>query len=286
MGDFLGQFRMPDFSQITDFKVWGTALTLGLVASVETLLSIEAIDRLDPFRRVSPTNRELMSQGVGNMLSGLIGGIPVTSVIVRSSANVDSGARTKASTILHGVLLMTCAALIPTVLNLIPLSALAAILIATGYKLTKPSIYLQEYKNGWSHFIPLVVTVIAILRTDLLIGILIGLAVGAFFIIFDNYKSAITIVNEEKNYFVRVKKDLSFIHKSEMKSALSNIPDDSSVLIDLSKVGFADLDNVEIIQDFMQNAAYRNIRVELKTLPGQRVARLLPSDNFDLLSKV
>jgi MFS superfamily sulfate permease-like transporter len=278
---FFGQFSTLSFRGIGEWNVWLTAVTLGLVASIETLLCIEAVDRLDPFKRVSSTNRELVAQGIGNMVCGLIGGIPVTSVIVRSSANVSSGGRTQAATILHGVLLISCAALIPALLNLIPLSALAAILLATGYKLTKPELFAKEYQKGWAHIIPFVVTIVAILSTDLLIGILIGLFVGAVFVIIDNYRASVSYAQEGSNVLIRAKKDLSFLHKSEMKRALARVPDNSHVFLDMSRVGFVDLDNIETIQDFLQNAAFRNIRVEVRTLEGQRINALLPANNFD-----
>jgi MFS superfamily sulfate permease-like transporter len=167
---FLLQFTMPDFNHIANPEVWITAFTLAIVASVETLLSIEAVDKIDPFKRISPTNRELLAQGAGNMVSGLIGGMPVTSVIVRSSANVSSGGRTRVSTIIHGLLLLLSVALMPRLLNMIPLSALAAVLIAVGYKLTKPEIFMRKWKKGYAHFFPFVITIIAILLTDLLVG--------------------------------------------------------------------------------------------------------------------
>jgi len=271
--DFFALFRFPDFSMIGQAVVWKIALTIGLVASMETLLSIEAIDKLDPFKRLTPTNRELWVQGVGNMTSGLLGGMPVTSVIVRSSANVDSGARTQASSIVHGLLLLLCAIAIPGLLNKIPLSALAAILIAIGYKLTKPAIFIQKYKKGWSHLVPFLITILAILFTDLLTGVLIGLVIGAFFIVFENYKSGITIVHEENRYLLRFRKDLSFIHKFEVKQALRAIPDNTSVFIDLSKTSFVDLDNVEIIIDFAENARHRGITVEYKISEGHPAAK-------------
>lgn len=275
-GAFMAQFRLISFAEIQNPLVWGTAVTLALVASVETLLSIEAIDRLDPFKRITPTNRELMAQGAGNMVSGLIGGMPVTSVIVRSSANVSSGARTQSSTIIHGLLLLVCAALIPALLNLIPLSALAAVLIATGYKLTKPAVFQIEYQRGWAHLVPFVVTVAAILFTDLLIGVLIGVAVGAIFIVSSNFKSAITVVsNEQGNYLVKIRKDLSFIHKAELKRTLAELPDDCKVWLNMSKVSFVDLDNAEIINDFLESAKHRNIEVEVTILESQPVYKYI-----------
>ncbi len=273
---FLGQFRFPDWSQIGNPAIWTVAITLALVASIETLLSIEAIDKLDPFKRITPTEHELRMQGIGNMVSGLIGGMPITSVIVRSSANVASGARTQASTFLHGVILFTCAAFIPHLLNYIPLSALAAILISVGFKLTKPKIFLEEYKKGWTHLIPFVVTIFAILLTDLLIGIAIGLVVGTFFVMRENYKSALTVmVDDNNNHLIRFKKDLSFIHKYELRKVFAGLPNGCKVLLDLSRIGFVDLDNAEIINDFISSAQFRDIRVEVKITEGQLIQKHL-----------
>jgi MFS superfamily sulfate permease-like transporter len=260
---FLGQFRLPDFSQITNLNVWLVAATIAIVASLESLLSIEAIDRLDPFKRNTDTNRELTAQGIGNIVSGMLGGLPVTSVIVRSSANVNSGGRTKASAIVHGIMLLLSVYFIPQILNLIPFSALAAILIMTGYKLAKPALFVAEYKRGWSHFAPFVITIVAILLTDLLKGILVGIGAGAYFIMLANYRSAMTLVKQEAgHYILNFKKDVSFVHKVALKKMLTSIEDDSHVIIDMHKVSFIDQDNAEIIDDFITTAQYRGITVE------------------------
>lgn len=273
--DFLGQFSLPDFRQITNGEVWFVALTLALVASIESLLSIEAVDKLDPYKRVTPTNRELRAQGVGNLVSGLIGGLPVTSVIVRSSANVNSGARSKLSAIAHGILLLVSVVAIPTVLNLIPLAALAAVLIHVGYKLTKPSIYRTKFRKGWSHFLPFVMTVGAILLTDLLVGILIGVVVGAWFILAQNYRSAIVAVNDGDQFILRFKKDLFFLHKYELKRALSRLPNHSRLVLDFTQIQFIDRDNIEIINDFIVGAAYRAIEVTVRHNSELDTARLI-----------
>jgi MFS superfamily sulfate permease-like transporter len=266
---FLGQFRFPDFSYIGDPEVWKTALTLSLVASVETLLSIEAIDKLDPYKRITPSNRELVAQGLGNMTSGLIGGMPVTSVIVRSSANVSSGARTRTSTILHGILLAVCVIAIPGLLNKIPLAALAAVLISVGYKLTKPQIYIDKYEKGLAHLVPFLVTVIAILLSDLLIGIGIGVLVAGMFIVYNNYHSAILHVTDGNKHLIRFKKDMSFMHKFELKQTLEKIPEGSDLLIDVSKASFIDYDNAEIINEFIETAHFKDINVRVRRLEGQ-----------------
>ncbi|MCB0518051.1 MAG: SulP family inorganic anion transporter [Lewinellaceae bacterium] len=280
---FLGQFKAPDFSYISNSQVWITAVTIALVASVETLLCIEAIDKLDPFKRVSPTNRELMAQGAGNFVSGLIGGIPITSVIVRSSANVSSGGRTRMAAILHGVLLLLSIVAIPHLLNLIPLSALAAILIAVGYKLTKPEIFINKYRKGFPHLVPFVITIVAILFTDLLKGIAIGLFFGSIFVVWRNYKAAVSITSEGLNYLVRIRKDLSFIHKYEVKRALSDIPDDAFVILDLTRINFVDLDNAEIINDFIAGAEFRGIRVKVKALPESKIIKHINIPSYESL---
>lgn len=263
-GEFLSFFTFPDFSQITNGTMWVTAVTLALVASLETLLSIEAIDALDPYQRVTNKDRELRAQGIGNMLSGMIGGLPVTSVIVRSSANVNSGAQTKMSTIMHGMLLLLCVALIPVVLNQIPLAALAAILIFTGYKLAKPALFVMYYKKGWDQFLPFVITIVAILLTDLLKGVFIGIGVGLIFVLRSNFRSAVFVVHDAQNYLFRLRKDVSFMNKPIIKNKLEEVPADSYVLIDASRADFIDRDVVEVIEDFMVHAPLKNIRVELK----------------------
>lgn len=277
IGSFFSQFTLPDFSYIFHKDVWIIAGTLAAVASIETLLCIEAIDKLDPFKRTSPTNRELIAQGIGNVACGLIGGIPVTSVIVRSSANVTSGGRTRMVAILHGILLLVSVITIPGILNMIPLSALAAILISVGYKLTKPEIFIKKYKKGWAHLIPFVVTVLAILFTDLLVGVLVGLVVGAFFIVKSNYHASYLLIEEGGKYLVRIYKDLSFIHKYELKKVLNNIPDNSEVLLDLTKIEFVDMDNAEIITDFIQSAKYRNLTVTVKNSTNAKVNHAINS---------
>jgi MFS superfamily sulfate permease-like transporter len=240
------------------------AITIALVASLETLLSIEAIDKIDPQKRLSPTNRELKAQGLGNMVSGLLGGLPVTSVIVRSSANVSAGGVSKLSAIAHGIWLLLSVLFIPGLLNLIPLSALAAILILTGYKLAKVSIFKEYYQKGWNQFIPFMVTVIAILLTDLLVGIFIGLLVGVFFVLRSNYKSAIVMVKDEHRYLIRFRKEVTFLHKVELKAILEKVTNDTAVLIDATKSEFIDNDIVELVNNFIVNAETRGIRIYIK----------------------
>lgn len=234
-GEFTSFFATPDFSQIGSGAVWTTAITLAIVASLESLLSVKAVDELDPQRRTTPKNWEMMAQGGGNIVSGLIGGLPITSVIVRSSANVDAGAQSKLSTIMHGTWLLLSVALIPFLLNLIPLAALAAVLIATGYKLTKPKLFTDRYKQGWTQFVPFVITIAAILFTDLLIGIVIGLGVGFIFVVARNFRSAITFVCDDGDCLIRARRDLYFMHKYELQKKLNEVPDNAFLLIEIGR---------------------------------------------------
>ena len=262
--DFLSFFTSPDFSLWMNKDVWITGITLALVASLETLLSIEAIDNLDPYHRVTNKDRELRAQGAGNMVSGLLGGLPVTSVIVRSSANVNAGARSKMSTIMHGMLLLLCVAFIPVILNLIPKAALAAVLIYTGYKLAKPALFKEHYRKGMDQFLPFVITIGAILLTDLLIGVMIGIGVGVFFVMRSNFRSSVFVVHDENRYLFRLRKDVSFLNKPIVKNKLEEVPENASVLIDASRADFIDKDVVEVIEDFMDHASLKNIHVEIK----------------------
>lgn len=261
---FLSFFRFPDVSYITSIEVWKTGVTLAIVATLETLLGIEAADKLDPLKRVTPTNRELKAQGVGNFVSGMIGGLPLTSVIVRTSANIMAGAQTKASTILHGIMLLLTVLFIPTVLNLIPLSALAAILIFTGYKLAKVSLFKAYYKKGLDQFVPFLVTILAILFTDLLIGIITGIFVGLFFMLRSNFKSSVFIVNDNNKYLLRLRKDVSFLNKPGIKYKLEHVPANSFVLIDATRADYIDKDIIEEINNFILHAGLKNIKVEIK----------------------
>ena len=264
LGDFSALFRFPDWQHLGNPQVWLTGLTIALVASLETLLSIEAIDKLDPYNRSTPTNRELKAQGIGNMISGMLGGLPITSVIVRSSANLNAGGRTRLSTIVHGALLLLSVLLIPGLLNAIPLSALAAILVMTGYKLAKPTLFREFHRKGWDQFIPFVVTITAILLTDLLIGILIGTGVALFFLVRSNFHSAVMIVHDDNKYLLRFRKDVSFLNKPIVKQRLETLPEGSRVLIDMTRADFIDRDVLDVIEEFMHHAHLKNIRVELK----------------------
>ena len=262
--EFAGFFTWPNFNHIYNINVWTAGFTIAVVASLETLLSIEAVDKLDPLKRITPTNHELKAQGIGNMVSGLLGGLPMTSVVVRSSANLSAGAVTRLSTVLHGFFLFLCVLFIPGLLNKIPLCSLAAILIFTGYKLAKVSLFRSFYLNGWSQFIPFVVTIIAILFTDLLTGICIGMLVGIFFMIKSNFKSAVFIVNDKNNYLIRLRKDVSFLNKPLIKTKLSSVPPGAYLLIDATRADFIDMDIIEEINNFISNASQYHIRVDMK----------------------
>lgn len=255
----------PDFNAITDANVWIYAIILAAVASIEALLCAEATDKLDPEKRITPMNKELLGQGLGNIVSGLIGGLPVTQVIVRSSANIQSGGRTRVSAIVHGAMILISILLFPALLNMIPLAALAVILLMVGWKLTKPAIYLEMFRNSWGQFIPFLVTVISILLTDLLIGIGIGFGVAVFFILRNNYKIPFTYNYEEKDGKVHVRMTLSeivsFLNKGQILSTLQTIPEGTVVEIDARKARVVDQDVVEVLKDFIENAKHRDIEI-------------------------
>lgn len=259
--EFLSFFQLPQWSAISNPDVWITAVTLALVASLETLLGIEAVDKLDPMKRVTPANRELVAQGTGNIISGFLGGLPITSVIVRSSANVNAGAKSNLSTIFHGLLILLFVFFVPNLLNLIPLAALAAILVFTGYKLAKLTLFKDYYKKGWDQFIPFVVTILAIVFTDLLKGVLIGIGTGIFYIIRSNFRTAIFTVKDKGHYLIRLRKDISFFSKPKLKKQLELIPNNSTLMIDLTKAEFIDKDIVDTINEFLKHAHLKNIEV-------------------------
>lgn len=265
---FFGLFTAPDFTAITNVNVWKVGFTLALVASLETLLNLEATDKLDTHKRKSPPNRELFAQGIGNTLSGLIGGIPVTSVIVRSSANINSGAISKVSAIFHGILLVACAFVIPNLLNMIPLASLAAILILIGYKLAKVSIFKDMYSRGWNQFLPFIVTILAIVFTDLLLGIAIGLAISLFFILMSNFRNPFDFVKSDYHTGEIIRLELapqvSFFNKPSIQNTLSQIPSESEVVIDATNSDFIDYDVLETIDEFRTVIApERNINLSL-----------------------
>ncbi|WP_053978053.1 SulP family inorganic anion transporter [Mangrovimonas xylaniphaga] len=260
MAAFWGQFSLPDFTQIVNPQVWVVALTIVAVASIETLLCIEASDKLDPLKRYTNTNRELKAQGVGNMLSCMIGGIPMTSVIVRSSANVDSGGRTKLATISHGFFLLLAVLAIPTVLNKIPLASLAAVLIVIGYNLASPKVFMHMWRNSKKfQFIPFVVTVIAIVLTDLLIGVAIGLAVSVYFILRGNLKLAYFFKKDEhpegKTIHMELAQEVSFLNKAAIKQTFAHLPENSRLIVDASNTIYIDHDVLQLIKEFAKTGS-------------------------------
>ena len=265
---FVGQFRFPNFSAISNPAVWVTGFTIALVASLETLLCAEATDKLDPHKNVTPTNKELLAQGTGNIISGLIGGLPITQVIVRSSANIQSGGRTKLSAIIHGLLLLISVILIPTLLNKIPLSVLAAILLIVGYKLAKPAVFIEMVQLGWKQWIPFTVTVVGIIFTDLLVGITLGLAVGIVVILIKSFQNSHFLHIENKsNGKHRIKmtlaEEVTFFNKGAILKELDSLPRDTYLEIDVRKTRFLDYDIIEILQDFALKAKERNIDIQL-----------------------
>ncbi|MDO6674338.1 SulP family inorganic anion transporter [Tenacibaculum sp. 1B UA] len=265
---FLTQFTFPNFNAITNYEVWVTAFTIALVASLETLLCVEATDKLDPEKNVTPTNRELLAQGTGNILSGLIGGLPITQVIVRSSANIQSGGRSKMSAIIHGLFLLLSVILIPTLLNKIPLSVLAAILLVVGYKLAKPSLFKQMFALGWKQFVPFIVTVLGIVFTDLLTGISLGLAVGVFVILIKSYQNSHFLHIEDKSNGVHkikmtLAEEVTFFNKGAILKELDSLPEGTHLELDVRKTRYLDNDIVEILEDFAFKAKERNINIKL-----------------------
>jgi len=270
---FISLFIHPDFSAIDNREVWTVAVTIAIVASLETLLSLEAIDKIDPIKRVSPTNRELFAQGVGNICSGMLGGLPMTSVIVRSSANVNSGARTKMSAIFHGCWLLIALLFIPGLINMIPLSCLAAILLVTGYKLTRISLFKEMFAKGWDQFVPFVVTLVAILLTDLLKGVAIGMVLSIFYLLRINMRNPffyrIQEEGDKKNLRIKLAEEVSFLNKAAIQVVLNNIPKETNVVIDGNNSRYIDPDVLETIFNFQRHAYTKGILVTLENIKKQ-----------------
>lgn len=265
---FLAQFSFPNFAAITNPEVWIVAFTIALVASLETLLCVEATDKLDPEKRVTPTNRELLAQGTGNIISGLIGGLPVTQVIVRSSANIQSGGKTKLSAIIHGFLLLISVIIIPGILNMIPLSVLAAILLIVGYKLAKPTLFKSMYDLGWKQFIPFIVTVLGIIFIDLLIGLGLGLMVGIVVVLIKSYQNSHFLHIEgddvdDNTIKMTLAEQVTFFHKGAILKELDNLPENSYLELDVRNTRFLDHDIIEILDDFSHKAKLRNVSIKL-----------------------
>ncbi|WP_156305851.1 SulP family inorganic anion transporter [Sphingobacterium endophyticum] len=277
IAEFQGLFIFPDFTQILNKEVWIVAFTIAIIASLETLLSIEAVDKLDPLKRNSPTNRELVAQGIGNITSGLLGGLPMTSVIVRSSANANAGGRTRQSAILHGLWLLVALLAIPSIINLIPLAGLAAILLHTGFKLAKPALFKQMMKKGLDQFIPFVVTIVAIVLTDLLTGVGIGILVATFYILRANMHNAYhlniksTDQEDKETAIITLAEEVTFLNKAPIQQKLYNLPKSvKSIVIDGQKSKFIDKDVIDVIKDFEQNALSKGLEIELNDVTYKR----------------
>ena len=270
---FLSQFSFPNFAAIANPEVWVVAFTIALVASLETLLCVEATDKLDPHKNVTPTNKELLAQGTGNIISGLIGGLPITQVIVRSSANIQSGGRTKMSAIIHGLFLLISVILIPNLLNKIPLSVLAAILLVVGFKLAKPGLFKTMYNLGWKQFVPFIVTVLGIIFTDLLVGIGLGLLVGIVVILIKSYQNSHFLRKEGEDMHAGLVKmtlaeEVTFFNKGAILKELDRLPYDSNFELDVTNTKYLDNDIIEILDDFLHKAEERNISIKLVSEKG------------------
>lgn len=271
LNDLFGSFIYPNFSALGNSKIYEVAFVIAIVASLETLLSIEAVDKIDPDHQISPTNRELIAQGTGNMLCGLIGGIPITSVIVRSSVNVSAGGKSQLSSIIHGLLFFVAIFLIPGLLEQIPLSALAAILIVTGFNLAKPALFRNTFKQGMDQFLPFIVTIVVMLLTDLLKGVSAGIVLSVFFILKQNYKAPFKLIREDingqHNVFMKLSQNVTFINKGKFIDVFKSIPENAVVYIDGGRSVFIDKDVLEIISNFKKSAHLRNITVHLEEIP-------------------
>ena len=259
----------PDLSKLlTKTEIWKDGVIIGMLATLETLLCVEAIDKLDRHNRITPVNRELIAQGIGNMTCGFLGAIPMTAVVVRGAANVDAGARTKLSAFTHGLFLLLAVLLVPFLLNMIPYASLAAILLMTGFNLTKPKLYKNMWSLGWKQFIPFIITILVILSTDLLIGVSIGLLISTYFIIRNNFKAEYkvtkTSVNETEIYYIKLNTNVTFLNKVNLRKALDKIPEYSELTVDGSECNFIDYDILEIISEYENKAMDRNIKVYLK----------------------
>ena len=266
---FLGQFQTPDLNGFTNPKVWVTGLTIAIVASIETLLCLEAGDKMDPLKRYSSANAELRAQGIGNLLSGLIGGLPMTSVIVRTTANINAGAKTKMSAIFHGIFLLLAVIAIPGLLNKIPMASLAAILIMIGLRLASPKVFKHIWQSGKHQFVPFIITVVAVVFTDLLKGVGIGLVVSIFYILKGNMKLAYFFRKEQhhegETIHIDLAQEVSFLNKAAIKATLSALPQNSKVVVSADNTVYIDHDVLELLRDFVNfGAKDKNINITLK----------------------
>ena len=267
--NIFASITFPDFSKLfSTAEIWKDGLIIGLLATLETLLCIEAVDKLDKANRITPVNRELIAQGIGNMTCGLLGAIPMTAVVVRGAANVDAGGRTKLSAFTHGLFLLLAVLLVPFLLNKIPYASLAAILLITGYNLTKPKLFHNMWSLGWKQFIPFLITILVILSTDLLIGVAIGLLISIYFIVQNNFKAEYKITKsihlDIENYNIKLNSNVTFLNKVKLRKALDEIPEYSVLTIDGSECNFIDYDILEIVSEFHNKAHDRHIELHLK----------------------
>lgn len=272
--EFIGQFSFPDFSAISNLDIWITAITIAIVASIATLLTIEAGDRLDPYKRYSDSNIELKAQGIGNILSSLIGGLPMTSVIVRTTANIGAGAKTKFSAIFHGFLLLLTVILIPGLLNKIPMACLAAILLMIGLKLASPKVFRKMWEIGKNHFVPFMVTAIGVVGLDLLKGVGLGMVVSLFFVFRGYTKKAFEVKKEKQDdvadTHIILAKEVSFLNKLSIKQQFAQLPESSTVIINAENSTYLGYDIAELVRDFKENGSKeRNIKVVLKGFKEQ-----------------
>ena len=255
---------LPDFSRLGEVSFWGVVMTIAAIASIETLLTVEATDQLDPAHRVAPQNRELVAQGMGNLLCGCLGGLPIAAVIVRSSANIAAGAKTKIATIVHGVLLVVLVIAIPSVLNRIPLACLAAILVMLGFKLLSPKVVLVHWRKGWLQFVPFVATFVASLAGDLIIGVAVGVLVALCGHAWLSSQGVVSLTEFNHTYLIRFNRDVNFLHKAAIRNYLSKIPDGVELLIDRAAAKHVDPDIEEVINIFTKTAPGRRIEVVIK----------------------
>ncbi|MCB9680440.1 MAG: SulP family inorganic anion transporter [Alphaproteobacteria bacterium] len=264
--DTLGEARSlltaPDLTRMLEMDVVIVGVTIAIVGSIETLLSLEAVDKLDPYKRVSPPNRELLAQGVGNVVSGMVGGLPITAVIVRSSANVYAGARTRQSAVIHGLFLLALVVAVPALLNRIPLGCLAAVLLMVGYKLARIKLFQDMWARGIDQFLPFVATIVVTVFSDLLMGVAVGFVLAAIMVVLTNFHTSIVVVQDGDDYLVKFTKDVSFLNKPKLAKVLASIPRGARVVIDGTRASFIDFDILEAVDDFATSAALRGITVE------------------------
>lgn len=269
-GDLIGQMHSPDFSQFANPAIYCSALLLAFLASLESLLSVEAVDRLDLYKRVTPPNRELIAQGIGNITAGFLGGLPMTQVIIRSSINIQSGAKTKAASFISGGLLFVTVFLIPEWLNKIPLASLASILLVVSYKLARAKTFRKMYRAGHYHFIPFIATILGLIFTNLLIGILIGMATALLAIVLENYKAALYFRETRigNKIIFRLSEHVSFLNKATLKQTFDQLPENSDIVIDATRSKYLDYDVFEVIRDFRKEAPLKNINLTLQNVRG------------------